>query len=233
MIQERSIGKKMNSRRLKKEIFKHLSSPDIQKSFTHLEAIPARQAVNPLFSFLYNTDPIVKWHAVSAMGHVVAGLADRDMESARVVMRRMIWNLNDESGGIGWGSPEAMGEGMACHDRLAEEYHRILVSYIRPDGNFLEHPELQKGLLWGLARLAQTYPERVWEAGPFLLPFLESKDPEHRGLAALAAESIPDKSLLKALENLLTDPTEISLYGDRVFRQIRVGELAKNARKRY
>ena len=90
------------------------------------------------------------------MGQVVSNLADTDMESARVVMRRLIWNLNDESGGIGWGSPEAMGDIMACHQRLAEEYHRLLISYVRPEGNFLEHPQLQKGLLWGLARLARS-----------------------------------------------------------------------------
>lgn len=25
------------------------------------------------------------------------------MDSARIVMRRLMWSLNDESGGIGWG----------------------------------------------------------------------------------------------------------------------------------
>jgi hypothetical protein len=44
------------------------------------------------------------------MGEVMAHLADKDMESARVIMRRLMWSLNDESGGIGWGAPEAMGE---------------------------------------------------------------------------------------------------------------------------
>ncbi len=63
------------------------------------------------------------------MGRVAADLADRDMESARVVVRRLMWNLNDESGGIGWGSPEAMGEIMACHEGLAEEYSCILISF--------------------------------------------------------------------------------------------------------
>ena len=65
--------------------------------------LPARQVVNPLFSFLYNTDELLKWKAVTALGAVVSNLASHDMESARIVMRRLIWNLNDESGGIGWG----------------------------------------------------------------------------------------------------------------------------------
>jgi len=221
----------MNNRQLKKEIFERLSTPDIQKRLASFEAFPARQVVNPLFSFLYHMEPRIKWHAVSAMGHIVASLVDKDMESARVIMRRMIWNLNDESGGIGWGTPESMGESMACHNRLAGEYHRILISYIRPDGNFLEHPELQKGLLWGLARLASVQPALVRDAGPFLKPFLASEDAEHRGLAALAAGVVQEPSALYALEGLLTDRTEITLYWNRNFTRISVEKLAENALK--
>lgn len=223
----------MNTRQLKKEIFKLLSTPDIQECLETLEAIPARQAVNPLFSFLYHTDPVIKWHTVSAMGHIVANLADKNLESSRVIMRRMIWNLNDESGGIGWGSPEAMGDCMACHNLLAAEYHRILISYIRPDGNFLEHPELQKGLLWGLARLAAAQPEMVRDAGPFLVPFLESKDAEHRGLAALAAGVVQAHSARKNLENITSDHKEIVLYWNQNFTNMSVGKLAENALKSF
>ena len=36
-----------------------------------------------------------------------------------------MWTLNDESGGIGWGSPEVMGEILAAHKGLAEIQGRI------------------------------------------------------------------------------------------------------------
>jgi len=36
-----------------------------------------------------------------------------------------MWSLNDESGGIGWGAPEAMGAIMARHTGLADEYANI------------------------------------------------------------------------------------------------------------
>ena len=222
----------MNIRQLKKEIFECLSAPDLQERLAYLGAFPPKKAVNPLFSFLYHTEPMIKWHAVSTMGHVVAGLADNDLESARIIMRRMIWNLNDESGGIGWGSPESMGESMACHKLIAGEYHRILVSYIRPDGNFLEHPELQKGLLWGLARLASVRSELVKDAGPFLLPFFESEHGEHRGLAALVAGLIQEPSTLHALKHLSGDKTEIPLYWEMQFGRMPVEKLAENALKR-
>lgn len=219
----------MNNRQLKKEIFGRLSAPGIQDRLASFAAFPARQVVNPLFSFLYHTEPIIKWHAVSTLGHVVATLAETDMESARVIMRRLIWNLNDESGGIGWGSPETMGESMACHPLLAGEYHRILVSYIRPDGNFIEHPELQKGLLWGLARLATVRPELAVDAGPFLVPFLASKDAEHRGLAALSTGTLMEESARQALEEICLDSREFYLYRHYRLEMVTVGDMARQA----
>jgi len=67
------------------------------------------------------------------------------MESARVIMRRLMWSLNDESGGIGWGAPEAMGEIMARHEQLTKEYSAILGSYIREDGKFSRTPRASAG----------------------------------------------------------------------------------------
>jgi len=112
----------MGTRQLKKEILALLRDEAFEKSLEKIYLMPARGVVNPLFSFFYNTEELVKWRAITAMGAVVARLADEDLESARIVMRRLMWNLNDESGGIGWGSPEAMGEIMARHDILAKEY---------------------------------------------------------------------------------------------------------------
>ncbi|HID31456.1 MAG TPA: HEAT repeat domain-containing protein, partial [Desulfobacterales bacterium] len=117
------------------------------------------------------------------MGAVVANLAEKDMESARVVMRRLMWSLNDESGGIGWGAPEAMGEIIASHEGLAKEYVSVLISYVREDGNFLEYEALQRGAIWGVGRVAQARPELVQNAVPHLVLFLESPDAAVRGLA--------------------------------------------------
>ena len=129
-----------------------LLQEDFEKGLSQIGDLPARKVINPLFSFLCSLDELLKWRAVTAMGEVVTRLAEEDMESARVVMRRYMWHLNDESGGIGWGCPESMGEVMARNENLATEFWCILISYIRPDGNFLEHEVLQRGVLWGVGR---------------------------------------------------------------------------------
>src|SRR5690554_2588053 len=92
-----------------------------------LRRLPPGRLLNPLFSGICSNDEQLKWRAVAAMGQTVARLADQDLEAARVVMRRFMWSLNDESGGIGWGAPEAMAEVLAAHAGLADEYGHILV----------------------------------------------------------------------------------------------------------
>ena len=191
-----------------------------------LRLLPPRQVINPLFSFLCSMESQVRWRAITAIGVVVANLAREDMESARVIMRRMIWNLNDESGGIGWGIPEAMGEVMARHEGLAREYVNILVSYIREDGNFLEYEPLQRGVLWGLARLARSRPELLHQAVPHMQPFLSSENAALRGLAAWSISLLTAGQDVPGLEVLKSDHTEIVLYVNGVESVYRVSELA-------
>jgi len=219
----------MGNRELKRKILTLLKDEKFDKGLEKICQLPARQAVNPLFSFFHNTDELIKWHAVTAMGAVVAGLGDHDMESARVVMRRLMWNLNDESGGIGWGSPEAMGEIMARHAALADEYAYLLVSYVNEDGNYIEHPILQRGVLWGLGRLAHVRPMLVKHATSFLLPYLQSEDAMHRGLAAWAAGALDTESLKPLLQRLTNDNKRITVFMNMHLIECTVGQLAEEA----
>ena len=219
----------MGGRKLKKRILILLGGDDVDESLEDICRMPARQAVNPLFPFFFNADPVIRWRAISAMGAVVSRLADEDMESARVVMRRLIWNLNDESGGIGWGSPEAMGDIMARHGGLADKYARILISYTDKNGNFLEHETLQRGVLWGLGRLAHARPEHVEQAAPFLLSFLQSGDAVHRGLSAWISGAICSIASKPLLQNLVDDNKSIEIFLDMRLKEFTVGRLARNA----
>jgi hypothetical protein len=216
-------------RQLKREIKKQLLQEDFQKGLADVAEIPARKAVNPLFSFLCSTEDTLKWRAVIAMGTVVDRLAEADIESARVIMRRLMWHLNDESGGIGWGCPEAMGEIMARSEKLAEEFWSILISYAQPEGNFLEHQSLQRGLLWGIGRLAHARPQLLKDTLKCLHPFLEDPDPYLRGLAAWAAGAFKNNLTQELLGNLQADTAELKIYRDQKLVCCTVAQLAKAA----
>ncbi len=163
------------------------------------------------------------------MGAVVENLAREDMEGARVIMRRLMWSLNDESGGIGWGAPEAMAEIMARHEGLAREYSHILISYMNDEGNFLEHEGLQRGVLWGLVRLARVRPQIVVKAGDHLQKYLESGDAFARGLAAWACGLLGVATVRPMLELLVNDESLLRLYIDNEFTEVRVKDMAEKA----
>jgi hypothetical protein len=218
-----------SNRQLKKEIQKLLLQKNFKSGLAEIGRMPARKAINPLFSFLCSLDELLKWRAITAMGEIVDRLAEADMESARVIMRRYIWQLNDESGGIGWGCPEAMGEIMARNENLAQEFWCILISYVRPDGNFLEHEVLQRGALWGVGRLAHARPQLLKTSVDYLHPYMQTDDPHLRGLAAWAAGALRNKNTTAILNQLRDDSAELSIYLDGHIIRRSVGEIAQKA----
>lgn len=216
-------------RRLKQQVLDILTDPAFDHRRAELLEKPGRRVVNPLFGYFMHPAALVRWRAVVAMGMVVSGLADQEMESARVVVRRMIWQLNDESGGIGWGCPEAMGECVARHPALAAAYYRILLSYLDPAGNHLEHPTLQRGLLWGVGRAAHARPDLLVGWGRLLQPHLEDDDPHHRGLAAWAAGAARDPGLAPILKRLTADRQSFTFFDGCRLKEMPVREMAESA----
>jgi hypothetical protein len=219
----------MNYRQLKKEALRMLQSEDFQAALQALGQFPPKQIVNPLFGLLYHGEPRTRWRAVSAMGEVVSRLADQHIESARIIMRRFMWNLNDESGGIGWGSPEAMAEIMVRHAQLAREFGCILISYADPEGNFLEHPILQQGVLWAWGRLGRKRPEMMQPVAHLLIPYLASDDPSLQGLAAWAGAPLGARVLQPYLEALVSSTGQVTIYFDDELTNRSIGQLARKA----
>jgi HEAT repeat protein len=219
----------MSGRGLKQTVLELLKADNFEESLQELGRLPPRQVINPLFSLLVHHDERIRWRAITAMGAVVEDIAKEDLEGARVIMRRLMWSLNEESGGIGWGAPEAMAEIMARHEALAREYSNILISYMDYEGNFLEYEALQRGLLWGLVRLARIRPQVIAKAGDYLQKYLESGDAITRGLAAWACGLLRVEGNLPKLRSLLSDDSELRVYIDNKPTELRVRDLAERA----
>ena len=215
-------------REIKKRIRDYLLDRDMKTGLGKISRIEERKAVNPLFSYFYDGNELLRWRSITAMGVVLSQLFESNKESARIVMRRMIWNLNDESGGIGWGSAEAMGEAMARCAVIADEYHHILLSYIMPEGNFIEHEILQRGVLWGIARLAHKQPRMVEPSAALLLPYLASNDPARQGLAAWTAGLFDCPETNGMMDELKRNRLKIRVYTGRLMENVAIGDLASS-----
>jgi HEAT repeat protein len=219
----------ISGRNLKLTVRGLLTQADFNDALDRLLDLPLKKIVNPLFGLLLDREELIRWRAVSAMGRTVSAMADTKMESARVIMRRLMWHLNEESGGIGWGVPETFGEIMAVHEELAREYACILMSYICVHQNFLEHEVLQRGVLWGIGRLAGVRPERLAGVDADIMPFLDSADTVHRGYAAWALGNLGSPEAAGPLARLTADPEELTFYKNLRLTRTTVGNLARTA----
>jgi hypothetical protein len=178
-----------------------------------LKQIPDKQLVGHLFSHFFHKDELIKFRSVTAMGALAARVGERSLEQARIILRRILWNLNDESGGIGWGSPEAMGEILCQSPKLALEFKSILFSYLEPGGNFIEHEMLQRGVLWGVGTYLESNPEDMnSETQELLSQHLLSEDIVKRVYALRALFNAKHFDNHPIPENIMADNQEINIF---------------------
>jgi len=225
-----------SGRELRALVLGALGTEDWQARLESLDGVPPEKLIAAFFAALNEAASPVKWRAVTAFALNTGRIAARDLEKARVVIRRCMWNLNDESGGIGWGVPEAMGESLALDRRLADEFHSVLVSYVLEDGeadNHLEFAPLRKGAWWGIARLAEARPELVNPALPRLLAAAGREvEPDIIALACLLFGRLGDAAAAPFIRGHLDSTHHIELYRDGKLETLETGALAREALER-
>jgi hypothetical protein len=210
-------------RQIRETVRQALTAEPWPSGLERLDGLPPKQLMGPLFAMLLEQDALVARRAASAFGPVVARLFSQKPEDARQLVRQLMWRLNEESGNVGWGAPEAFGEILAAEPVLAREFHRVLASYINErdcetGDNYLELCPLRKGVYRALARLAEVRPELVLPARGDLAKALAEPDPESRGLAALALGGLlplaggDAPAITRALQALAADQTPFDLY---------------------
>lgn len=200
--------------------------------------LPRRERVGPLMSFLL-TGGTLTGRAAAALGADVAEISRLNPEDGRVLMRRFLWHMNEESGNLGWGIPQSTAEACARSPRLAREFGHILISYIRDTGredNYVDHALLRRDCLGAVARLLAARPEFADKAVPALLAALrDDEDLPCRGLAAHALAQLPKipPEALPDLHKLADDPeaggTPVDIFDGHAARTRTVAELARDA----
>lgn len=204
------------------------------ESLESLRARVSRALVGRAVGALCHQETIVRWRAVEAVGALVSELGKLDYEAARDVLRRLMWSLNEESGSIGWGAPEAVAEAMARDPRLAKEFLQIYLSNLKGGGLESMPPALREGFLWGVMRLWDVYPERILGHGleSHIVPSLSSESGATRGLAAALLGVLGAHDSASRIMGLTQDATRFEVLegGEVVSRS--VAEVACEALSR-
>ncbi len=181
-----------------------------------------RRILNLLISLTYDKQSLVCWHAIEAIGKVTKEIAKVNPDLVRNTIGRLLWMIRDESGGIGWSSPEILGEIVRNNSELFQDIAPIIVS-------FLDEEMLSAGVLWAIGRIGGVSAGLVEDAISVILPYLNNPDQTLRGLAVWALGEIGASENIGEMEKLRNDNNYITFYDEGELTRKTVGDITEEA----
>jgi len=194
-----------------------------------------RKLFSVLVRLTYDKETLTGWRAISAIGHVATLYMKNNYEFLRETIRKLLWSLSDESGGIGWSAPEMLGEIVSADPKKMADVVPLIAEIYT-----VEEKVFRPGVLYALKRIAQVQPEAVLPFQELVISGLSENDPLARiyslELSMLLKEGVyPDcrEGLLAHIKNLVPDRAEAWIYKDGGFLEVEVGALANKVYKCY
>lgn len=198
-----------------------------------LEAIASlatqkRRVLSGLLSWTYDTDPLIAWRAIEAMGLAAERIVATEPGKVREHLRRFLWLLSDESGGVCWRAPEGLAEIVSRLPDQFPEYIPITVSLIdniEPE----DLPPFLPGTLWAIGKLAFLGGEHINDVFQSVISALVATDSQVRGMAVWCLQELGRIDIISEHGHLLTDDGPVEVYEDRHIHHTTVKELAAGA----
>ena len=188
-----------------------------------------RRVLGLLVSLTFDSDPLVGWRAIEAMGVAADRIADDDPDCVRQHLRRLHWLLSEESGGICWRAPEAMAEIVRRRPRMFGDYVSIIVTLIEQMADEdLVH--FRPGILWAIGRLGSLAGEQFDVLLSTIDACLGHADPQVRGMAVWCLGQCGRGDVLAMRKALLSDLGAVDLYENGELTRMTVSELARRTR---
>ncbi len=184
----------------------------------------SRNPFRVLISMTYHRDELIRWRAIEATGWVAGVRAETDLDAVQDMVRRLLWQMNDESGSIIWHSSEMIGEILVNVPVLIPEYADVLLA-------FLHEEPFERGTHLAISRAAQVNPKPFVERVSELASSLANPDPAIRAYTVLALGALKKSSYNSVLKRLTEDDSRIQYYdmssGNLV--TLTIGEVASKA----
>jgi len=221
----------------KKNILFALESNDLDAVVSL--AASDRKVLSRLVRLAYDKETLVGWRAIKAVGLVARMLIKSDYEFLRETCRKLLWSLTDESGGIGWSAPEMLGEIVSADPVRFRDIIPLIASAYE-----VEEDVFRAGVLYALARIAETAPELAAPYQKIVIMSLADRDPlvKVRGIG-LVRQLWPwaksngiwsreyGERISFSLDKLISDKEEAWVYQGNNFISMQVGGEVKNMLK--
>lgn len=202
---------------MKNEIIKLLSD----KKYDALMKLPLSNGrlLSSLISLTYDRKSIISCRAIETFGIVSKEIAKTKPELVRNAVGRLLWMIREESGGIGWSSPEMLGEIVRNNPELFSDIAPVIMS-------FLDEEMLASGVMIAAGRIGEVNPELIAHAIPLIISHLQNTEPILRGIAAWTLGILCVKEAEARLKELINDNNEIIIYYKSDLHAKTVGEIA-------
>jgi hypothetical protein len=197
-----------------------------QREYEHLVdlCVIDRHAWQELRFRLYEIDERIRWSAIEASAKLMKRWWQlKQQEKVRDFIRNLFWSMTDESGGIGWSSPQTISETIVNIPEILDPYGSMMIAYS------IEEAPLMKGGLWGIGRLGKMIADSMDFFQEKILAVFQNDDPEVLGLAAWAMGEVGFKPSLSLLENLRERNEPVRIYTNGDFYEKPLGQWAEEA----
>jgi hypothetical protein len=185
-----------------------------------------KRVLGSLVTLTYAADVRIRCRAVEAIGVAASRIAEDDPDHVRELLRRLMWLINDESGGICWRAPEAMAEVLRRLPTLYADYIPLVTSLLVN----LEEEDLERfrtGILRAIGRLGARARDDFQDVAPAVVSALTNPDPQVRGMAAWCLQEVGRADLLAGCPGLIVDHEPIDLYEDGMITRTTVSQLVQ------
>ena len=166
---------------------------------------------------LYSLDERLRWSAIEAVAKLMElWWKSGRQEKVRQYIRTLFWSMNDESGGIGWSSPQAVAEIIATIPEILDPYGSMMIAHS------IDEPPLIKGCLWGIGRLGRLITDSVAVFQGQILATFQIDDAQTLGLVSWAMGEFGFSPARPHLERISsrTEPVTIYIKGDFIVKPL-------------
>jgi hypothetical protein len=196
-------------------------------------ALQSRKVFSVLVRLAYNKTTLIGWRAIKAIGLVSSLYVENSYDFLRDAIRKLLWSLSDESGGIGWSAPEILGEIVSADPRRMSDIVPLIAEIFS-----IEEQVFRPGILYALKRIAETQPELVAPFHQLILRGLAEHDPLARIYALELVDMLKERfsqnnieELRRQVESLKQDRSVAWVYKYDGFEDLEVGALANTVHK--
>jgi len=194
-----------------------------------------RRALAILVRISYDRETLAAWRAIKAVGLAAEALVKTEYEFLRETVRKLLWSLSDESGGIGWSAPELLGEIVSADPKRLSDIIPLIAQVYE-----VEEEVFRPGVVYALARVAETAPEQVAVYQKIVIMSLADKNPLvkiyglklverlwHPAIKENLWSSEYCRRVMDLVESTNLDQNEAWVYKNDGFIRLEVGEVSK------